>query len=183
MNKPSSVRARIPAPSWLSLSARWLRMAFLLLVASLAFAASGCAAAPRALPHSVSFDSLEDGSDSEVLDYRYGPDAGVRAPDWQVQNGKIRQQLNVNATMPVGPELYVKWRLRFTGQVFEETVDLRPLVVRDMTNQRLHFFVKGPQLYVYLVTNELRPEDTPASGPGRYHKYKVLTLYPTTSKN
>jgi len=80
--------------------------------------------------------------------------------------------------MPLGDALYVKWRDKTTGHKYEDTVDLRPLLPRDMTHQRIHFVVDGPQLYVYLIDPVPRPKDWPVVGPKKYQNEKVRQLYP-----
>lgn len=70
-------------------------------------------------------------------------------------------QMGVNGPIPVGEFLYVKWRLKATGEVFEQRVDLRGRLPRDMTDHELTFVIDGPQLYVYVVTPQLQlPETT-----------------------
>jgi hypothetical protein len=52
--------------------------------------------------------------------------------------------------MPRGEYLYVKWRIKATGEIFEEKVDLTKRLPDDMTNYGLHFAIFGTKLYVYL---------------------------------
>jgi hypothetical protein len=81
-----------------------------------------------------------------------------------------------------GDDLYVKWRSRTTGELFEDTVDLRKRLPRDITGQTVYFAVKGPQLYVYLVSQERRASSEPPNGPRMYHHLKVTTVYPDGAK-
>jgi len=81
-----------------------------------------------------------------------------------------------------GDFLYVKWRIKSTGQVYEDTVDLRRRLPADITDHRIHFIVKGPQLYVYLITPERRPPDMPPNGPRPYQYLKTITIYPDQAK-
>ena len=54
--------------------------------------------------------------------------------------------------MPLGDFLYVKWRVKATGEVFEERVDLRDRLPRDMTDHELTFVIDDKKLYVFVVT-------------------------------
>lgn len=63
--------------------------------------------------------------------------------------------------MPRGDTLYVKWRIKASGAVHEDTVDLRKRMPSDITDHRIHFVVKGPQLYVYLISPQPNPKGWP----------------------
>ncbi len=80
--------------------------------------------------------------------------------------------------MPLGDSLYVKWRNKATEQVFEKTVDLKPLLPRDMTNQRIHFVVAEGELFVYLIDPVPRPKDWPIVGPSKFQYEKVRQIHP-----
>ena len=81
--------------------------------------------------------------------------------------------------MELGEDLYVKWRVKSTGAIYEDTVDLRRRLPRDITGQRLYFIAQGAQLHVYLISmNERRPPDMPAVGPKMYSHMKVVEIYP-----
>lgn len=75
-----------------------------------------------------------------------------------------------------GDFLHVKWRVEATGKVYEDTVDLKVVLPRNIEKHRIHFVVKGQQLFVYLITPELRPADAPPVGPQTYDYRKVVTL-------
>ena len=79
-------------------------------------------------------------------------------------------------------ELFVKWRLRSSGEVFQDTVDLRKRLPADITNQTIYFVVNGRQLYVFLISKELRPPNEPPTGPRMYRHARVRTLYPDDTK-
>jgi hypothetical protein len=64
----------------------------------------------------------------------------------------------------------------------EETVDLRYRLPRDITDHRVYFIVRGPQLYVYLISPERRPPDMPGNGPRVYSHLKTTTIYPDQPK-
>lgn len=97
-----------------------------------------------------------------------------------------------------GDFLYVKWRLKQTGEVYEDTVDLKSRLPADITDHRIHFVIRGPQLYVYLISPErLNPNPCPSQealrklakteAPGdrifrMYCNLKITTLYPDQTK-
>jgi hypothetical protein len=93
--------------------------------------------------------------------------------------------------MTVGDSLYVKWRLKETGEVFEKTVDLKGLLPREMKDQRVCFYIIGAQLYIYIADTSFLPVGAPnqiAPGtpdqtlPYTYHtKYRII--YPDQSRN
>lgn len=130
---------------------RWLRL-FRLLAAALCMAmASSCATGPKLVYHSFSFDGRHDGWAEQVdlLEYRYGDQYNL------VQDKNERglgYGTGVNSDMPVAEFLYVRWRLKATGEVIEDRVDLRQRLPKDMYRQGLTFVIDGRQLYVYIVT-------------------------------
>ncbi|MEZ5647230.1 MAG: hypothetical protein R3E99_19095 [Burkholderiaceae bacterium] len=157
---------------------RWLTRLGLLLALGLA----GCAAGPRLVPHGFNFDGWYDGWAEEVdlLEYAYG-DA------YEPVRGKVRDgkrsaggQSGVFGSMPVGEFLYVKWRIKATGEVLEDKVDLRDRLPRDMSDHELTFLIDGRQLYAYIVT----PRDQAREVRQRTHKtwlsrYNVVyEIYP-----
>jgi hypothetical protein len=123
-----------------------------------------------------------------ILDYKYGdshkPGTYVEkervamGPVWQGGGGR-----GTHAWMPVGGSLYVKWRIISTGKVYEDTVDLTNRLPSDMENKTIHFLIKGPQLYVYLISTQghaLRGPDCPVH---TYSDYGCTELYPGHWKN
>jgi len=69
--------------------------------------------------HSFSFDTRIDSPDAEVLDYQYGSSGqfGTHANKEMVQRGRVFGQWNTTGVMPKGEFLYVKWRLKSSGEV------------------------------------------------------------------
>lgn len=178
----------------LSMCVRWL--ALLTIVCAL----SACASDPRVIEHAFGFDARWDSPDVEVLDFRYGDSKlpGVRNPDWVLAKGESFQTANTNGPMLVGDSLYVKWRIRSSGDVYQDTVDLRHRLPMDIKDHRIYFIAKGPQLYVYLISPEkltpnpcpsrdelrrLGNSDTPADRIfSRYCNLKIITIYPDKDK-
>ncbi|HYK15509.1 MAG TPA: hypothetical protein VEW70_16110 [Burkholderiales bacterium] len=143
----------------------------------------GCATNPAVVDHAFSFDVRYDGQDAEVLDYRYGAsNMPVRAPESAVREGKPVYQTNVNGPMLRGDSLYVKWRDKATGQIYEDTVDLRHRLPANITDQRIHFLIKGAQLYVYLISAKSRPPNMPVDGPRMYRDLENTLIYPDKPK-
>ena len=56
---------------------------------------------------------------------------------------------NTAGMMPRGEHLYVKWRIKGTGEVLEDRVDLTKRLPADINDYEIHFAVYGKQLYVY----------------------------------
>ncbi|MBP7485337.1 MAG: hypothetical protein KBF98_09760 [Rhodoferax sp.] len=130
----------------------WLLVLALVLVA--------CATTGGSAFHSFTFDALRDSKDVEVLQYRYGDDGGfnTRSTQTEIQTSKVTLGTHVAGTMVVGKDLYVKWRIKSTGQVVEDSVDLKSRLPFSIANHELRFIIEGTQLYVYLISHQpVRP--------------------------
>lgn len=79
--------------------------------------------------------------------------------------------------------LYVKWRVLSDDKVYEETVDLRKRLPKDLTDWTVYFLVAGPQLYIYLISDKPRPPSVAPVGPKVYRDRKVITIYPDYLKH
>jgi hypothetical protein len=133
--------------------------------------------------HSFGFDLAQDNQDAEVLDYWYGSaKSPVRAAPYRLKKGDTFYFQGVTGPMHRPEALYVKWRNRKTGQVYEDTVDLRNRLPRDIARQRVYFMIYGPQLYIYLISNERRPANIPRNGPTTYDSMLTTTIYPDQVK-
>ena len=132
--------------------------------------------------HSYGFDVSSDNQDAEVLDFQYGESKnGTRASEESVKRGRTYQGTTIVGPMLRGDFLYVKWRIKSTGAVYEDRVDLRHRLPRNIERHRVTFMVRGPQLYVYLVSPEKRPPETPPLGPRMYQHEKVTQIYPNSN--
>lgn len=160
--------------SSLRIAARWL----LVLCAWCVFAVG--AAAAEVVDHAFSFDAILDSPDIEIVDYRYGDsDAPMaRNPAYLLDQGQSLQSTNINGAMRVGASLFVKWRIKGTGEVHKDTVDLSRRLPADITDHRLHFIVRGSRLYIYLISPQRRPPEMPPVGPRAYRYLKAITIYP-----
>lgn len=115
---------------------------------------SACASGPRLVAHAFSFDGWFDGweKQADLLEYSYGDQYKMVRDKVAPDRTRLRPQAGVNGSMPVGDFLYVKWRVKETGEVLEDRVELNDKLPRDMSGHRLTFVIDGKQLYVYLVT-------------------------------
>lgn len=158
-----------------SILLRWL-------ITSLAVVAlAGCANAQELVTHGFAFDFIDDSPEAEMLDYRYGTSNYGKSE--RASMGRVSQGGRVFGEIRKGDDLYVKWRLKATSEVFEETVDLKSRLPADIKGSRIYFMVRGPQLYVYLITSEKRAKDEPPNGPSKWAFRRTLTIYPDTPKN
>ncbi len=101
----------------------------------------------------------------------------LQAPDQRMGSSD-----GVAGTMPVGDFLYVKWRIKATGEVREDRVDLRPLPPASMEDFRLTFVIDDRQLHVYLVTPKPKHENDPPilkTTQSRY--YVTYEIYPSNT--
>ena len=141
-----------------------------------------CTSGPKVVDHAFSFDVYADSPDVELLDYRYGESAlpGTSNQPNLRDKGQAPLRISVNGPMRQAESLYVKWRVKATRQVYEETVDLRHRLPMDITDHRIYFVIKGTQLYVYLVPPKWnkRPRGAEPNGPEKYQDLDVKTIYP-----
>lgn len=162
---------------------------------------SACATGPRVVDHAFSFDARWDSPGVEILNYRYGDSnlPGTRIPPQLLASGGSSGTTGISGPMPLGDSLYVKWRIKATGEVFEDMVDLKSRLPADITGQRIYFIVSGPQLYVYLIgADRLNPNPCPAREElrrlgatgkphdkifSRYCNLPITTLYPSQSNH
>ncbi|MEZ5646087.1 MAG: hypothetical protein R3E99_13140 [Burkholderiaceae bacterium] len=140
------------APAWLRL---WAWFVWLALALAVVTVLSACATGPRLVTHGFGYEGWSDGwaNDVELLEFSYGdqyPPVQGRAKG----DVGLGYSWGVNGSMPIGEFLYVKWRIKASGEVLAERVDLRDRLPRDMTDHELTFVIDGRQLYVYVVTPE-----------------------------
>ena len=142
---------------------------------------AACTTGPKVVDHAFTFDVLSDSPDAELLAYRYGdsklPVSWMPGPNVKT---KAPQRSNVNGPMLQGDSLYVKWRLKSTGAVYEDAVDLRHRLPKDITNHRIYFMIKGPQLFIYLIPPLQRPGGS--NTPRMYPEANTTRIYPDAPK-
>lgn len=131
---------------------QWLS---LLLILSILTA---CAGASQVLTnrayHSLSFRPGTESVGIDLLVYRYGSanQFGLRTPSEDAAEGKISSGAAITGLLPVGDDFYAKWRDKNTGQIYEDTVDLKSRLPFSMDRQRLKPIIEGSQLYIYVIS-------------------------------
>jgi hypothetical protein len=78
----------------------------------------------------------------------------------------------------VGDSLYVRWRIRATGEELQDTVDLRPRLPDDMAGHEIYFVVRERQLRVYLVSPQRRTAAAADAGPAKFRLRQLRLIYP-----
>ena len=111
--------------------------------------------------HSFSFDTGTDAKvyghpEIDVLDYEYGTSHQFATrpskEQWEMHAEHGTDSFGsggLAGMMPRGEYLYVKWRIKATGEILEDRVDLTTRLPADITNYGIHFAVYGKQLYIY----------------------------------
>ncbi len=145
-------------------------------------------------PHSFSFNVRQDMPDIEVLDYQYSNSRhnGIRATPERVPTQGTGQGFwgeGINGNLLRGDFLYVKWRVKKPGTVlpeylgtYEDKVDLRSRLPADITGLKLHFIIRGPQLYVYLIWPYDEKHEYPVGVLKNFGKVKQVQIYPDQAK-
>ena len=158
---------------------------FVFLCSLLMFLMTGCAVTPKTVPHSFAFAAYVDSPNIEVLDYRYGVEktARVRAPEWRVQQGEPTQQTGYFGDMRIGEELYVKWRVKSTKEVFERTINLRSLLPVDIYGATIDFTIEDQTISIFVIYEKYKDKNAPSIGPRRYRANQVMQIYPIKTSN
>ncbi len=130
-------------------------IARLLTLLVLSIALTACASGPRLVQHSFSFNGRLDKWTSivEILEFQYGDEYQMvhRKAENDGQS-RVANNFHVAAPMPVGDFLFVKWRIKGTGEVIEDRVDLRRRLPKDISDHEITFVIEDRLLYVYLIT-------------------------------
>jgi hypothetical protein len=162
---------------------------FVLLVAiMLLYAVHACAITER--DFHFEFGMLDPNKDVEILNWRYGDSKlpYTHASKVYLGTGHIPQADNTGGPFPPGDVLYVKWRVLSTGKVHEDTADLHNSLPWNMNGKIIHFAVKGPQLYVYLIQGidskeQLHAPGAPDCPTKLYKDFKCSRIYPDHWQN
>jgi len=142
-------------------------------------------------PHSFSFNVRQDMPDIEVLDYQYSNSRhnGIRAEPEVVNMGIPINAKALFGNLLRGDFLYVKWRVKKPGTMlpeylgtYEDKVDLRSRLPADITGLKLHFIIRGPQLYVYLVWPYDEKLKYPSNKKSLFDRVKYIQVYPDQAK-
>ena len=167
----------------------WQRAWVGLLALFLAGLLAGCATGPKLVPHAFSFDGRKDGwhETVDLLAYSYGDQyhkvrRSLESPSSSLFAGLsgLPSGHGVNGPMPVGEFLYVKWRIKATGEVLEDRVDLRGRLPKDMSDHELTFVIDGRQLFVFVVTPERKKAygEPPLLKTWRSNFARAYEIYP-----
>lgn len=151
--------------------------------------ATACATKVTEPWHDFTFDGWSDKwyPAHELLEYSYGDQyrmvrASVIKPEHPINEGKkmLPPTEGVSGPMPVGEFLFVKWRIKATGELVEDRVDLRQRLPKDMKDHGLTFVIEGKQLYVYVITTKVRNSDLPPNKKTSLSRYReTFEVYPT----
>lgn len=133
---------------------------------------AACAIGPKQAFHGFSFDGKSDrwATQVDLLEYSYGDQYRMVRDKVQPPKERLGPQSSVFGAMPIGEFLFVKWRIKATGEVIEDRVDLRNLLPSDMEKYKVTFVIDGKQLHVFLVT------------PKAKHEYDLPILKTTESR-
>lgn len=165
---------------------QWLALSLLVVV-------TACASGPKVVAHAFSFNGLHDkwADKVDLLAYAYGDRyhmvrEDLENPSSSLYAGKtsLPPSTGVNGPMPVGEFLRVKWRLKSTGKIFEERVDLRDRMPKDMADHELTFVIDGGQLYVFVVTPRRKKsfDEPPILKTWRSEFAHAYEIFPTLRK-
>lgn len=163
---------------WGRLWRPWLALVLLVVM-------TACASGPKLVTHAFSFDGFNDkwARTVDLLAYSYGDQ--YRMVQRQATEGDtLGAQHGVNGTIPLGDFLYVKWRIKASGDVLEQRVDLRNRLPRDMTDHELTFVIDGRQLYVFVVTPRRKKsfDEPPILKTWRSEFAHAYEIFPTLDK-
>lgn len=150
--------------------------------------ATACATKVAEPWHDFTFDGWSDKwyPSHELLEYSYGDSYrmvrnSIFTPRSPVFEGirSLPPSTGVSGPMPVGEFLAVKWRIKATGEVVEDRVDLRQRLPKDMDDHGLTFVIEGKQLYVYVITPKVRNSDFPPNKRTSLSRYReTFEVYP-----
>jgi hypothetical protein len=165
---------------------------FSLFLVAVFIALSGCANGPdfsassKLVAHAFSYDGRSDeprwANQVDLLEYSYGDKYHMVRDTVKYGKESVSYSSNVNGSMPVGEFLFVKWRIKATGEEIEDKVDLRNRLPDNMFNHRITFVIDGNQLYVYLVTPLPKKTDSSPILKTTKSRYNVTyEIYPNNT--
>jgi hypothetical protein len=148
-----------------------------------ALSLAGCVSGPPQAAHAFEFDGWNDkwNATIDLLEYGYG-DQYQMVRRKATTDQPLKPAAGVNGLMPIGEFLYVKWRIKVTGEVIEDKVDLRSKLAKNMFEHRVTFVIDQKQLYVYLVTPVWKKVGTPPILKSHWSEtYVTFEIYPTNT--
>lgn len=153
-------------------------------------ALTACATGPKLVTHGFSFNGWFDkwATQVDLLEYSYGDQysmvrnsvANPRSENYKGLDA-LPPASGVNGAMPVGEFLYVKWRIKETGEVIEDRVDLRDRLAKNMFDHRLTFVIDDTRLYIYLVTPHAKAKGHQDLRTYLSHSYVTYEIYPNNT--
>ena len=147
---------------------------------------AGCAAiVGSGVSCGFSFDMRYDDQHAAVLDYLLMGEKtaiiGASKPPYVDKNHKSYFE-NIGYQYDRPRSLYLKWQDELTGNIHENTIDLRQSLPRDLDGTMLYFILHGSQVYVYLANLNTRVPYNPKNGSTMYGSFANIQLYPTLNK-
>jgi len=121
------------------------------LLASLSL--NGCASSQQGkiVNHSFEFNAHLDSPEVQVLNYEYSTQKPDRDQLLGVGGNRVPQASHISGGFPRGDFVYMKWRIRSTGEVFEDRVDLRTRITGSIKDKKIYCVIDGGQLYILLI--------------------------------
>ncbi|NEX60299.1 hypothetical protein [Noviherbaspirillum galbum] len=146
---------------------------------------AGCASQPQVVFHTFEFDAILDSPNARILDFKYGNSKQpVASPSrYAVAMDQAGQRMAMGGYILKPDFLYVKWRNKATGIVFEESAELKKRLPSDITKCIVRFVIRNDHLFIYLLTQEPKPADWPSSEFTGFEHKKVYQVYPSDSES
>ncbi len=147
--------------------------------------------------HGFEFDAISDSPGVEIMDYEYSTRKPSKEAYARIGGNGIAQQTGISGGFPRGDFVYMKWRVRSTGEIFEDRVDLRSRIPGNIKEKTIYCVIEGGQLYVLLIdfwkykdrvtTEELTKARAGATTPlkkvlNSHILYHVEQVYPEPKK-
>ena len=116
----------------------------LILLILLTVSFTGCTSG--LINHGFQFNAKWESPDIEILGYRYGNSNYNRAlaTEYPYSERKIPQSSTFIGSMNRGDDLYVKWKIKSTGVIYEDTVDLKKLMPLHIEKQEPNPLLHSP---------------------------------------
>lgn len=101
--------------------------------------------------HGFEFNAHIDSPDVEILNYEYSTRKPHREDLMGVDGNRVGQASHIAGGFPRGDFVYMKWRLRSTGEEFEERVDMRNRLPVNIKDKKIYCVIDGSRLYILLI--------------------------------
>ena len=141
---------------------------------------AGLAQAGSEISYGFEFDLTKDSQHAAILSYKYSAGSRVlisRKPsDFADFKGLYGESMR--APMPRGTSLQVKWKDTKTNEVFEDTVNLGNRLPKDMSEKIISLMIFGPQLYIFVTSDEPHVPGAPIIGPSIKKRKTTIQIYP-----